>query len=83
MVGFTLNIFDAFLNFVQIHNVTASPVTMLRRIKLKSIIEYNQKRCYLIDFDTDPKLTITGWKGKTVKIVRFAIMAATFLVSFS
>ena len=81
--GVYAHIVDAFLNFVQIHNVTASPVTITRRIKLKSIIEYNQKRCYLIDFNTDSKLTMTGWKNKTIKIIKFAIMAAALLVSLS
>ena len=81
--GVYAHIVDEFFNFVQIHNVTASPVTIPRRIKLKSIIEYNQKGCYLIDFNTDPKLTITGWRNKTIKVVKFAIMAAAFFVSFS
>ena len=78
--GVYAHIVDTLLNFVQIHNVPASPVTIPRRVKLKSIIEYNQEGCYLIDPNTDPKLTITGWRGKTVKV---AIMAATFFVLLS
>ena len=75
------HIVDVFLNFVQIYNVTALPVTIPRRVKLNSVIEYNQKKCYFVDPCTDPKLTFTGWGKKTVKIATITIMVAALLIS--
>ena len=44
--GMFAHIVDAFLNFVQIYNAIMSPITIPRRIKLNSIIEYNPEKCY-------------------------------------
>ena len=54
-------------------------VTIPRRTKLKSIVEYNQERYHFVDPNTDPKLIFTGWKGKTVKIAKFAVTTMAFL----
>ena len=76
-------IVDVFLNFVQIYNATILFVTIPKRTKLNSVIEYNQEKCFLVDFSTNFKLIFTGWKSKTIKIVKSAIMAAVFLAQFS
>ena len=67
------------MNFVQAYNATAIPVTIPRRTKLRSVVEYNQERCYFADPNTDPKLVFTGWKGKAVKIAKFAVTTMAFL----
>ena len=77
------HIIDVFLNFVQTHNATAIPVIIPRRTNLKSIFEYNQEKYYFADLNTDPKLIFTGWKNKTVKIVKFAVTAMVFLTQLS
>ena len=40
--GMFAHIVDVFLNFVQIYNAIVLPITIPRRIKFNSIIEYNQ-----------------------------------------
>ena len=77
-----VHVVDFFLNFVQIYNATTLPVTIPKRTRLNSIVEYNQKKCYFAD-PNDAKLTFTGWKNKIVKIVKAAVIAAIFLISFS
>ena len=80
--GVFAHIVDVFLNFVQIHNVIVVPIVISRRAKLKSIVEYNQEKCYFAD-PSDSKLAFTGWKNKTVKVAKATVMAAIFLVSLS
>ena len=77
-----VHIIDVFLNFVQMHNAITLPITIPKRTKLNSIIEYNQEKCFLVDFNTDFKLIFTGCKNKTIKIVKFAVLVTTFLFSF-
>ena len=43
-----VHIVDANLFFVQIHNIIDFSIILSRRVKLRSIIEYNQQECYQI-----------------------------------
>ena len=76
-----VHIVDAFLNLVQIYNTTTLPMTIPKQTKLNSIVEYNQERYYFAD-PNDAKLFSTGWKNKTVKVVKAAVITAAFWIFF-
>ena len=42
------HIIDSNLFFIQIHNITIESITLIKRTRLKSIMKYNQQKCYQI-----------------------------------
>ena len=70
------HIVNSDLSFIQIHNITTTPVTLSKRARLKSVVKYNQQKCYQTTVneafkavcDWMFKRTIkNAWKAKLVK----------------
>ena len=75
--GVFAHVVDSNFSFVQVHNTSTLPVTLPRRVRLGSVVEYNQDGCYHVD--VHPVSASTGWrswKSKGLKVAKAAIMAA-------
>ena len=53
------HLIDFIFSFVQIHNVSLYSVELFRRVRLRTLIEYNQQKCYLITSDETSTIKFT------------------------
>ena len=88
-------IVDAFLNHVMIRNIIQHSVILQKRVRLKTLIDYNQQKCYNLTSDVD-FLVIDDWKiskqhqriwksklNMTAAAVIYVVFLATDMTSFS
>ena len=86
--GVFAHIVDSSLSFIQVRNSTESPVTLPRRGRLGSVVEYNQQGCYQTTVDESPKAACgwmsqrtikKSWKAKLAKAA--AVVASAYAVT--
>ena len=77
------HVVDNNLSKMFVRNVTSESITLVKRIRLNTVIEYNQIECYLIMSKKSHK-TASGWmidrSWKKQLVVSFVIIAATYVV---
>ena len=54
-------IVNAFLNHVIMRNIIQHSIILQKRVRLRTLIDYNQQKCYNLTFDVD-FLIIDDWK---------------------
>ena len=88
--GVFAHIVDASLHFVQVRNTSTRPVTLPRRGRLGTVVEYSQQGCYMVSPEEAPKAacgwmspvaTKRSWKRQLANAATAVAVAAAYLVN--
>ena len=86
------HIIDSNLFFIQIHNITIESITLTKRARLKSIMKYNQQKCYQITMNEAFKVVCdwmfkrfikNSWKIKIIKVVAIITIVCAITIDNS
>ena len=76
-----VHLIDLFFFFVQVHNISSYSVKLFKQVKLRTFVEYDLQKCYLIisketsksSHEWLSKRIMKDWKFKIIKLVAIAV----------